>query len=60
MYDPSSNNKVQLNTLLENIRAKRQQLEAQLHDIAIMMTELQESEQRCLAAIRGAEPASTN
>jgi DNA-binding transcriptional MerR regulator len=51
MYDASSNNKEQLTTLLGSIRAKREQLEGQLHDIEIMMLELQESEARCLEAI---------
>lgn len=52
MYDPSKNNKTQLTSLLESIRTKREQLEGQLHDIEIMMLDLQESEQRCLDAIQ--------
>ncbi len=54
MYDPSQNNKAQLNSLIDSIRAKRIQLEAQLQDIETMMTELNESEERCLQAIKNA------
>jgi DNA-binding transcriptional MerR regulator len=60
MYDPSNNNEEQLTTLLESIRAKRNQLALQLHDIEIMMLELQESEERCLHAIEHAQPATLN
>jgi DNA-binding transcriptional MerR regulator len=58
MYDPSSNNKEQLTSLLESIRAKREQLEAQLHDIEIMKIDLQESEDRCLEAIKNTQSGS--
>jgi DNA-binding transcriptional MerR regulator len=51
MYDPSQNNSEQLNTLIHSIRDKRDQLECQLHDIEIMMLDLQESEERCRAAL---------
>ncbi len=54
MYDPSQNNKAQLNSLIDNIRAKRVQLEAQLQDIETMMAELNESEERCLQAMKNA------
>ena len=60
MYDPSNDNAEQLTALLESIRAKRKQLEQQLHDIEIMMLELQESEQRCLEAIDHRQPATLN
>ncbi len=51
MYDPSKNNTEQLNALLDSIRAKREQLQNQRRDIDIMMRELQQSEERCLAAM---------
>lgn len=52
MYDPSKNNIEQLTALLKSIRAKREQLESQQHDIEIMMLELRESEERCVEAMR--------
>lgn len=60
MYDPSSNNQDQLTTLLESIRAKREQLQRQLQDIEMMMLDLQESEQRCLEAIDNTQSAASN
>jgi DNA-binding transcriptional MerR regulator len=60
MYDPSNNNNEQLAALLESIRAKREQLKRQEHDIKIMMLELQESEQRCLAALRTTQSVTSN
>ena len=60
MYDPSSNNQEQLTTLLESIRAKREQLQRQLQDIEMMMLDLQESEQRCLEAIDNTQSAASN
>jgi DNA-binding transcriptional MerR regulator len=60
MYDPSNNNKEQLTTLLESIRTKREQLKRQLHDIEIMMLDLQESEERCLEAIHNTHSVTAN
>lgn len=50
MYDPSSNND-QLQTLLQKIRERSDYLQQQMHDLELMMVDLQESEQRCLDAI---------
>ena len=57
MYDPSSNNEEQLTTLCESIRKKR---EHQQHDIGIMLLDLQESEERCLAAIHKSQLVTSN
>jgi len=60
MYDPSSNNRDQLTALLESVRAKREQLERQRHDIEIMMLDLQESEERCLEAMNSTQSVTSN
>ena len=60
MYDPSNNNEEQLTTLCESIREKREQLKHQQHDIEIMMLDLQESEERCLAAIHTSQLVTSN
>ena len=60
MYDPASNNKEQITTLIESIRAKREQLEGQLHDIKIMMLELRESEERCLAVMDSTQSVTSD
>ena len=60
MYDPSNNNEEQLKTLCESIRKKREQLKHQQHDIEIMMLDLQESEERCLAAIHTSQLVTSN
>ncbi len=51
MYDPAHGNKSQYNSLLAKIREKRGQLQQQLHDIEVMMLELQEAEDRALEAM---------
>lgn len=48
MYDPSSGNRQQLQTLLTAIRNKREQLQQQLQDLTIMLNEMNEAEQRCM------------
>lgn len=52
LYDPSEGNRQQLQSLLETIHAKRAQLEQQRNDIQGMLNDLQDSEQRCLEAMR--------
>ncbi|RRJ83759.1 MerR family transcriptional regulator [Aestuariirhabdus litorea] len=52
MYSPGQSNEQQLKTLVERIRGRKETLEQQLHDIEVMMLDLQESEQRCLDALR--------
>ncbi|GGY67064.1 MerR family transcriptional regulator [Marinobacter zhanjiangensis] len=50
MYDPDSDNRHQINALLDKIHKRREQLEAQLHDIQLMQEELDEAEAKCMEA----------
>ncbi|MFE8071723.1 MerR family DNA-binding transcriptional regulator [Marinobacteraceae bacterium S3BR75-40.1] len=52
MYDPESGNARQLQALLDKIQDRRDQLQQQLDDIAIMQKELDGAEQRCREALR--------
>lgn len=51
MYNPGHSNEDQLNTLLAKIRERKNYLQQQLHDIEIMMLDLQESENKALEAL---------
>ena len=51
MYDPESDNRHQINALLKKIQKRREQLQAQLHDIRLMQEELDEAEAKCLEAL---------
>lgn len=53
MYDPTSDNKHQLQSMLKMLDEKETLLNQQLHDIDIMKLELQEARERCLAAMQG-------
>ncbi|MFL1405064.1 MerR family DNA-binding transcriptional regulator [Marinobacter sp. M1N3S26] len=57
MYDPDSDNLHQINALLNKIQKRREQLEAQLHDIRLMQDELDEAEAKCLEALSDCEEA---
>ncbi|MFL1484969.1 MerR family DNA-binding transcriptional regulator [Marinobacter sp. LN3S78] len=57
MYDPDSDNRHQINALLNKIQKRREQLEAQLHDIRLMQDELDEAEAKCLEALSDCEEA---
>lgn len=57
MYDPDSDNRYQINALLDKIQKRREQLEAQLHDIRLMQEELDEAEAKCLEALGDPEEA---
>ncbi len=56
MYDPTSANTDQLNTLIAKIREKRAQLLQQQNDLELMLLDLNDAEERCLDAL-SAEPA---
>ena len=58
MYDPSSGNKQQLESMLAMLDDKEALLDQQLNDIQIMKIELQEARERCLAAMHGTQPPS--
>lgn len=51
MYNPTQDNMSQLKSLIKKIREKRTQLTQQLHDIELMMLDLRDSEEKCLAAM---------
>lgn len=55
MYDPAHDhgNKKQIQTLIDKIQAKRQQLRHQLHDIEVLLQELDDAEARLNDAIKG-------
>jgi DNA-binding transcriptional MerR regulator len=51
MYDPASNNKRQLETLIEKIQSRRHQLEAQKHELERMIVDLESWEERTSTAM---------
>ena len=51
LYDPTSGNHVQLNSMLVKIAERREQLEQQLLDIEQMKLELDTAEERCTQAL---------
>ena len=51
LYDPSSGNHIQLNSMLAKIAERRDQLEQQLLDIEQMKLELDTAEERCIQAL---------
>jgi DNA-binding transcriptional MerR regulator len=51
MYDPASNNKRQLETLIEKIQSRRYQLEAQKHELERMIVDLESWEERTSTAM---------
>ena len=51
LYDPTSGNQKQLNSMLAKIAERREQLEQQLLDIQQMQLELDTAEERCLQAL---------
>ncbi len=53
MYDPKSNNKKQLDTLIEKIQSRRHELEIQKKELDRMIVDLSEWEQRSRAAMAG-------
>lgn len=53
MYDPESNNKKQLEALIDNIQIRRCQLEAQKKELERMIVDLQNWEQRSRLAMQG-------
>jgi DNA-binding transcriptional MerR regulator len=52
MYDPDSNNKKQLETLIDKIQSRRHQLETQKKELERMIVDLEEWEQRSRTAMR--------
>ena len=60
MYDPQTNNKKQLQTLIHKIREKRHQLEQQQKDLELMILDLNDSEERCLITLGMAKNVKIN
>jgi DNA-binding transcriptional MerR regulator len=54
MYNPASDNRAQLQALLDKIVERREQLAQQLRDIASLQSELDEVERRCRDAMKTA------
>lgn len=55
MYDPASNNKKQLETLIEKIQLRRHQLQTQKQELERMIIDLEEWETRSVAATKDKE-----
>ena len=52
MYDPDSNNKKQLESLIDKIQSRRQQLEIQKKELERMIVDLHDWEQRSRSAMK--------
>lgn len=52
MYDPAHGNKAQLKKLMKAIQVRREQLEDQLEDLQLMMSELDQVEQRAAETLK--------
>jgi DNA-binding transcriptional MerR regulator len=53
MYDPGSNNKKQIEALIDKIQSRRHHLEVQKQELERMIVDLEEWEQRSHAAMKG-------
>jgi DNA-binding transcriptional MerR regulator len=51
MYQPKANNNKQLQKLIDKIREKKHNLKQQQKDLELMLLDLTDAEQRCLAAM---------
>ena len=51
MYDPATNNKKQIQVLIDRIRQKRIQLQQQHQDLELMLQDLRDAEERCLLTL---------
>jgi DNA-binding transcriptional MerR regulator len=54
MYDPSHNNRQQLQQLFDHIQQQKQRLQTQLQDIQAMLSELDNAEKDCQQALLNA------
>ncbi|GAB3097418.1 MerR family DNA-binding transcriptional regulator [Aestuariicella hydrocarbonica] len=52
MYNPGKSNANQLEKLILKIRQRRDYLQQQMHDLEVMMVDLQSSERSCLEALQ--------
>lgn len=51
MYQPKANNNRQLQTLINKIQEKKSHLQQQQKDLELMLQDLADAEQRCMAAM---------
>lgn len=56
MYNPGKSNADQLEKLILKIRERRDYLQQQMHDLEVMMVDLQSSERSCLEALGKIDP----
>lgn len=60
LYEPGSDNRTQLQRLLEKIGERRAQLQQQMQDIRTTMQELDHAEARCRESLRAPHPKPTH
>jgi len=60
MYNPAKSNDEQLQKLISTIREKRAQLQRQLNDLEAMLLDLDESETKCLEALKHNDNQNTD
>ena len=58
MYDPASNNKKQLEALIEKIQSRKNQLEMQKQELEQMISDLEAWEERSRTAMKGKQKRS--
>ena len=51
MYEHGKSNRKQLQTLIEKIRGKREQLQQQQQDLELMLLDLRDAEEQCLSSL---------
>ena len=51
MYEHGKSNRKQLQTLIEKIRGKREQLQQQQQDLELMLLDLRDAEEQCLSTL---------
>lgn len=55
MYGSPGNNRRQLEKLIAGIRVKRAELQKQQEDLKVMLQDLHDAEEKCLAALAGSD-----
>ncbi len=60
MYEPQTGNQKQLETLIHKIQNKTQLLQQQQKDLELMILDLQESQERCQAALDANKKTTTS
>jgi DNA-binding transcriptional MerR regulator len=60
MYGTPGSNRKQLQTLISRIREKQDDLKRQQQDLAVMLLDLKDAEQKCLTALAETDSGSRN